>query len=680
MAKDDNDFLDSFKSTSESNQASDDDHAFLDSFKSESQSAAEAAAKRTVKSVKKTNPDAGTLGEIVRGVPSGVADVGLTAGKAFYGIDELLGNKGSYEKYNQFLENRNKSLQENSSPGFEVGRVGGQVAATAPFVPARALKAADSLLPIAREAVKGGISGGIFGGLTSAATNKSVPENALEGATTGAVLGPVAGAAIQGGKTLAGKAKMWVDTALTSKAGNLDHNAVKAILETFEEAGLTPTQVQAELKRLGPKATLADIDPAFLTEAEGLAKSGGKPTSTMQKRFEARADTADYDTTHIINRNLGSAPDIEGLKDRIVKDAQKATKQDYETAHKVAGLDAQPVIDAINEKLNSAVGPKAAALQDIKSYFYKDAKDAQGNPIKVLKDDLKSLHEIRTQLDSRINDKNPTTSYEKNALNSVKDIRANLDAELKTIPEMASADAKYAERMDVLKGVDIGQKIFDRKINYNQFSKEFNGASAEKQNIIREGIKGKVYDALEQATRGELSEAQKLFGKNTANREKFKLAFGQNADEVLDALEKEATFRATEQTIKGGSRTGAIQAVQQKYGIRPKATGAMSDIIHGAMADAVSGGGGAFTAVQTAKRGYGAVTSRWAHGASESKISGAADILSRSGIARDNAMNTLSRVHAVRSRIPTQNRLKISVGLPTLPTAISEYTTGRNDK
>lgn len=648
------------------------------------QSASEAAAERTRKSIK--HKDSGTLNEIVRGIPSGIADVGLTAGKALYGIDEVLGNKGSYSQYTDYLKKRNEGLQKDSTPGFEVGRIGGQVAATAPFVPARALKAADTLLPISREAIKGAVSGGIFGGLTSASNDKSVPENALEGAVTGGVVGPVASTVINAGKSAATRAKLWADTALASKAGNLDHNAVKAILETFEEAGLTPAQVDAELKRLGPKATLADIDPAFLAEAEGLAKSGGSPTSIIKKRFEARADTANYDTTHIINKHLGGNVDIEALKERIIEDAQKATKKDYDIAHTAAGLDVKPVIDAIDAKLKTAVGPKAGDLQEIKSYFYKTVKDHKGNPIQVLKDDLESLHEIRTQLDTRINNKNPTTSYDKNSLNAVKDVRAHLDTELKTIPEMASADAKYAEKMKVLKGVDIGQKIFDRKINYGQFAKEFNGASAEKQNVIREGIKAHIYDVLERATKGELTEAQKLFGKNTANREKFKLAYGQNADEVLDALEKEAKFNATEKTIEGGARTGQIQAVQQKYGIRPKPTGAGSDIVHGMMADALSTGSPIFTAVQTAKRGYAAATNRWATRGIQEKVSGAADILSRSGIARDNAMDTLSRVHAVRNRIPVQGTARTIIGRTTnrllmpLPTAISENTTGRNEK
>jgi hypothetical protein len=77
-------------------------------------------------------------------------------------------------------------------------------------------------------------------------------------------------------------------------------------------------------------------------------------------------------------------------------------------------LDVKPIIDDINNKLVNAVGGKESALKSIKGYFYKNGKDAQGNPIKVIKDDMESLHEIRTQLDTRINDKNPTQSYDKN--------------------------------------------------------------------------------------------------------------------------------------------------------------------------------------------------------------------------------------------------------------------------
>ena len=146
------------------------------------------------------------------------------------------------------------------------------------------------------------------------------------------------------------------------------------------------------------------------------------------------------------------------------------------------------------------MAPKREHYKKLNPIFYKDAKDAQGNPIKVIKDDMESLHEIRTQLDTRINDKNPTQSYDKNALNAVKDIRANLDAELKTVPEMRAADEKFAEKMKVKEGVDTGENIFDRKIDYDQFANEFINSSSEKQKMIREGVKGKIYSLLEHAT------------------------------------------------------------------------------------------------------------------------------------------------------------------------------------
>ncbi len=629
------------------------------------QSAAEVAAGRTRKSIKRT--EGSTLGNIARGVPTGLADVVLSGGQLF----NLTQPEEEQKKYNEFLANRNKSIEENAGPGSDIGRIGGQIVATAPLVPVRAFQAIKSLYPIARSTIKGIVSGGIFGAATSAAHDESVGKSALEGATVGAVAGPLTDLAVGGTKALVNKGKLELATRNAANAGGLSAGGTKATLEILQKIGLTPAQAQAEVARLGPKATLADIDPALLTEAGGLASLGDEATSIMKNRFQARADESNYEAAHIINRHLGGNPDLDILRERIIKDAQKDVKPDYDIAHAKAGLDVQPVIDDIDEKLRKAVGPKAATLREIKSYFYENGKDAQGNPINVLKHDVEGLHEIRTQLDTRINDKNPTTSYDKNALNAVKDIRAGVDQQLKTIPEMKAADEKFAERMDVLKGIDIGENIFDRKINYAQFAKEFNGASSEKQDVIREGVKSKVHDAMGQATRGELSEAQKLFGKASINRAKFKLVFGSDADEVLDALEKEATFRASEKDIIHQSHTAEKQAVQRKYGARNDAPGLFGEVLGGAVQDIAHGSGVLLTGTRVARRFGSGVINRL-YDTNKTAI-GAADIFSRSGAELNNALNTLDRVHSVRSRIQSTSSRPSKNRLPTASTAIGEY-------
>ncbi len=648
----------------------------------QTQSAAEAAAERTRKSIKRQSVISPELREgltnLGKGFGHGVGNVGLSA---LYGINQLAGTEEEKRKYDEYLQNRAKEYEQQGS-AYKVGNVAGEIAGTGPLVEASgAIKAiqAAKLLPIASTVTKGGVVGGMFGAATSAGNpNQSVGENVLENAKVGAVAGPLVDLTIGGAKSLVNKAKLELATRHAASRGGLGSGGVKATLETLQKIGLTPQQAQAEVARLGPKATLADIDPALLTEAGGLASFGDEATSIMKNRFGARADTSNYEATHIMNRNLGGNPDLDVLRERIKKDAQRAVAGDYKIAHAQAGLDIQPVIDDIDKKLENAVGPKANALREIKSYFYKNAVDAQGNPIKVLKHDVEGLHEIRTQLDARINDKNPTTTYDKNALNAVKDIRAGVDQQLKTIPEMKRADEKFAQRMDVLKGIDIGQNIFDRKINYAQFAKEFNGASAEKQDIIREGIKGKIYNAMDQATRGELSEAQKLLGKASANRAKIKLAFGSNADEVLDALEKEATFRASEKDILHQSHTAEKQAIQRKYGARNDGPGLVSDVAGGIVTDMLHGTTGLATGVRTVRHLGGSVINRLYN--TDKTAVGAADIFSRSGAQLNNALSTLDRVHSVRSRIQSTSSRPSKNRLPTAPTAIGEYTTNQESQ
>ncbi len=635
---------------------------------SDTQSAAEAAAERTRKSIKRT--EGSTLGNIVKAVPTGVADVGLSGLNA---INEIAGTEQEKTAYREYLANRNKDIEETSGPGSEIGRVGGQVAATTPLVPIKALQAANVLLPISRSVVKNSVIGGIFGAATSAANDKGLGQNTLEGMTTGAVAGPLADVVTGGANALKNKVKLGLATQYTANAGGLGAGGTKVTLETLKKIGLTPAQAQAEIAKLGPKATLADVDPALLAEAGGLASLGDEPTSIIKNRFEARRDTSNYEATHIMNRNLGGNPDLDALKARIENDAQKAVASDYTTAKaSTKFLDVKSVIDDINDKLITAVGSKKAELNKIKGYFY--------NEDGSLKNNAKALHEIRMQLDANINKKGiQTESYDNNTLNAAKDIRAQVDARLKSIPEMKAADEKFTEHMDILKGIDIGKNIFDRKINYAQFAKEFGAASPEKQDIIREGIKGKVYDAMDQATRGELSEAQKLFGKASANRAKFKLAFGQQADEVLDALEKEATFRASEKSILQRSHTAEAQAIQRKYGARNDGPNLVSDVAGGIVTDILHGSSGFATGVRTIRHLGGGIKNRL-YDTTKTAV-GAADIFSRSGAELNSALNTLDRVHSVRSRIQSQSTRPSRLSkykLPTAPTAIGEYINQEN--
>lgn len=659
------------------------------------QDAASAAADRIRASV--VGKPSGTFVEdTAAGMVKGINDVINTGGLGLGFIDEKLGfPSGGDRELNRFKDRvaaENKAFDEGvgETTGAKIGRVGGQIAATAPLLPVRATQAikagmgvVDRLIGAApsgsvinklgTSVATGGLAGGVYGAATTAQNEKGLGQNVLEGAATGALVGP----AVAAGGALAGKIKnsLWGNAQISQiTAGtNLAPSAVKNIIARLEEAGISPEQAKQELARLGSKATIADLDPALAAEASGLAQIGGTPTSILKNRYQQRADTADNSAMQIMNSKLGGKPDLTTARERIIEDARNATRGDYEAA-KTSGqpIDVSGVVKNIDDQLVNAVGSKAAFLKKVKGYLYRDTKDAQGNEIKELKADIPALHEVRIALDGILERlKNPTNSMGKGVLNAMKDVRSGIDQQLKTNPQMAAADAKFAKEMDVAKGLDEGYGAFG-KSNYLDFARMYNTAAPEKQKAIKDGMHAAIGDLMDAAQKGELSGVQRLFAKKSVNREKFKLVLGKDAEEVLDALSQEGAFRNVEREVMHGSQTALRQAVQTRYGSKPPVLGSpFAETLTGVVGD-ISMGMPALTAVNFAKRGGGNMLSRLTTYRTGNLTSGSADIISRSGAERDMAVDVLRRVQSVQENMRQPSK-KSSLRLPAIaPTAISE--------
>jgi len=72
----------------------------------------------------------------------------------------------------------------------------------------------------------------------------------------GAIAGPVVqGAGEAGAKTIQGIRKLWANADIQKLAAsaNMPASAVKNIVQTLQDIGLTPQQAQIELNKLGPK-------------------------------------------------------------------------------------------------------------------------------------------------------------------------------------------------------------------------------------------------------------------------------------------------------------------------------------------------------------------------------------------------------------------------------------------
>lgn len=565
-------------------------------------------------------------------------------------------------------------------------RVLGQVVGTLPLAPTKLIslwKSAVGAEPAIVAGVKqaapfvnrlvgsvgeGAIGGATYGAATAGSNDQSTIANVGQGLITGAIAGPLLHAAGEAGANAVPAIKgLWarINVNKVAQSSGIDPNVVKNVFDRLSDAGYTPQEAQAELTRLGPKATLMDLDPSLLAEGSGLAASGGQATSILKNRMENRAAGANSQMVQIMESKLGPKPDLQAADEAILKQAQKETGPDYKAAHQsgvtldVSGLDAK-----LAEQSNKSVGPKQQAAKIMRSYLYKTEQDNNGEPISVLRHTVPELHEVRQAIDDVIEKRGtPETSAGKNAMKVLSDTRNAVDSELKSVPEMQAADEKFAEYMRTKEGLQQGYDALTKNTTREDFNKMWTEASPEKRMTIRMGMRAALSDYMDKASRGELEGAKQLLGKKAINRANMRTAFGVRADEALDALEKEASFKNTENKVTQNSLTAERQAVQERYKGRAKEGAGVKDVLMGLIADASTGNPGIGTSIAVAKNTGSKVLKNLAGNKLERLVVGSADVLSQQGKEIQGTLDTVNKIGKIQKKIVprTTSKYKLPV-------------------
>lgn len=631
---------------------------------------------------------------IAKDVIQGLKDVpnAIETGIRHFAITDA--GKQKAEETKQRIQNENETFkQRNKGEESTLGRTAGQAIATLPVTPIGELEAAGGLAAKAiPQIVKGplinklgsvvatgGLAGGEFGALTSTSNNQSLASNVGSGLITGAIIAPVvAGSGAAVGKAVNAGKSLWeyVDVNKLASAANMNPASVKDVITHLDNAGFTPLTAQAALTKLGPNATLADLDEGLTTEVRGLSQMGGKSTSILKERYKNRALGANETTRDLMDNLLGHKPDMDVEKLNIINDAQKATAKDYTTAHNsTQKLDLSPLVTDINKKLETAVGKEANVLKTAKSYLYSNKVDADGNPVSELKSDVKSLHAVRRGIDDIINDQ--MEKLPSNAQSAITKVRDAVDQQLKTVPEMARADTKYAEKMGLKDQLQYGHDVITapKGNSIERFKRTFDNATPEEQDKIRMGMRSAIGDVMDTAQRGELAGAQQTLGAKSVNRQMLRHAFGNTkADNVLDALQHEAMERAVERTVLQGSNTAANQAViARRGGVIEQNPSIIGEFIKGGAVDLMAGTGGAAAAISATRRAGQNTILNFSKNRLNALNEGSADILSRSGSERDNALDILDKVSRVQNESLLSRKSNKQWGIPTnkLPVSIS---------
>jgi Cell Wall Hydrolase len=470
----------------------------------------------------------------------------------------------------------------------------GGVAGTAPLIMAAPAAFGISKAGLLTNALTSGVTGAGLNAADSAIRSGGDLDETKRGAITGGVFGalsPVAGKIVGAG--------------IDKLSDVLSHTtpAARNVSNVLTDIGMTPNQARTALTRMGPNATLADLDPALTTEAGGLASMGGKPTSILKNAMRERAAAVDNRVSDLMERQLGPAPDAEATLKGIQDDASTKASPFYNAGKTGPAMDVTPVLASINEKLPNASGGIKSLLTSVKGFLTNEPA-SRSNPVGLVvpKSDPEAILGARQALDDIMyNRETGEAKLGPNAMRIAGDLRAQIDKVVKGNESFSQGDTIYAKAQDIQRAFKQGQEIFGSNVRPADLARILNRLSPEEAHALRLGARSSIADVMQSSRRGEGPAAQGLLGRSTNNRANLNLLFP-GGQEALDALHAEAMMRGTEQRVAQNSATAERTAVQKKY--TPSTEPGVSAAIP-IVGEAVGGGPGAMAAL-AGRAAYGA--------------------------------------------------------------------------
>lgn len=295
-----------------------------------------------------------------------------------------------------------------TSRAASVGRVGGQIAATIPIMPAKAIQGinvAAGAMPTMQGGVKvaaplinrligaagtGAAGGAVVGAATSSSNDKSLAENVGEGALTGAVAGPVLSAAGAAGKAAGSKILGSIDTATAQLAKRAEQLGID-----LKGSQVSPSffvkkydQMSGQLPFSGAtKSSEKQLDQFYKAVSrtfgentsdvnEQLIKSAKSKIGAEMENIKTNANNSPLDRkfaqdlTNVLNKADYLTPDEKGIVHKHVKNIFSLVKNgelDATSLHNLTKYDA-PLSDAINgstANVRPLAGKLDKALKDL---------------------------------------------------------------------------------------------------------------------------------------------------------------------------------------------------------------------------------------------------------------------------------------------------------------------------
>ena len=480
-----------------------------------------------------------------------------------------------------------------------VGGVVGGVAGMAPAVAAApALFGAGEAAPLVRglaSTISGGMIGGADAGVRSDGDFSDMRRGAIAGTALGAAA-PIAGSAVGAGVR---KFYDMIGSRLAPSTG-FGSAATRILAEDLANSGgVAP--VRARLGELGPDAMLLDASPSLQGQAQGLAS---RPETMQAVVDPVRSRVAG--TTGRLNADvdaaLGPASSPREL-DTQIKALRSAPNAEIGASLRAAGpVDVRPVLQSIDQRMQTAVGGEAAALQRARSLLAHEDRDTgwvtiESNP--------QRLHGVKGELDNLIHYGAPEIGIQPGSLqrqqSAIRDVRGQLNQHLRDqVPNYGAANDRSAGLARQADAAEAGYNDVMRSGPSALFPQDLQTqlttmAPAERA-AMAQGNRADVGRILGTNANDLAAMSSTLQGEGGFNTAKMGMLHGEGpTQQVVDAVARERTFADANRRIVEGAQSAQRLRSSERIAPREVSSGS-ADVLPG-VAAMVGGAGAGFGAL-----------------------------------------------------------------------------------
>jgi hypothetical protein len=240
-----------------------------------------------------------------------------------------------------------------------------------------------------------------------------------------------------------------------------------------------------------------------------------------------------------------------------MSDARGALGPEYERALVGArAVDTQGIANALDTQIVNIRGPAQQALERVRSYLNVRGANALDPHPGTL---LSTRHAIDGMLEGEVNP---------DVIRNLTVARRMVDAELtRAVPGIKDVDAQFAELSRQSEGLTRGSQVLDSgktAIRPEDLAEEMQQGALPQGNQVgpsgvpmrmREGARAEIDRVAGTSANDPVALQRLVKGKGDWNRDKLRTLFGPQADDALNAIDRETLFNRTTNDVTAGSHT-----------------------------------------------------------------------------------------------------------------------------